>query len=435
MFEDEGDSGFWSAMSNLTKKAKCPIFLTANVVPDSLASSTIRYLHLETSSPKPKECVAKLRRILKSEGLNLKGKFSEDPSANEQLSLIAQLCKCDLRRAINELELYATSLPLSKDCDASPLEIELSTTTTTASRPELLVPFICDISPKEVSPHDFSLLTIRGKHFKFFSTRDCNETSLVVTIGNQLCPAVQRMDDATILAVCPPCSLALGVADSGVIERTGRESRTSRFAPVSIYLYARDRVITRSDAVVTASTDLCDGTSCDALGRKWNIEYAFPPPRYGMLPSRAVDEESAEADFACERSAGNEMREVAMTDKNSPSSFTKEEAVAILEEGVGEWMAKHSESDTKEDTECTLAPAMHPNLQSAKELLDLSSLSGLSSDAAYLEDAFEFGGVPFLAGVVPGFGSSLVNDIAGNNVQSNPEGNERKLLRDANARP
>jgi hypothetical protein len=46
-----------------------------------------------------------------------------------------------------------------------------------------------------------------------------------------------------------------------------------------------------------------------------------------------------------------------------------------------------------------------------------------------LEDGFEFGGVPFLAGVVPGFGASLVNDVVGNNIH------EKKLLRDANARP
>jgi hypothetical protein len=60
MYEEEGDAGFWSALSSLTKKAKCPIFLTANVVPDALVSSTIRYLHLATSLPKPKECVAKM---------------------------------------------------------------------------------------------------------------------------------------------------------------------------------------------------------------------------------------------------------------------------------------------------------------------------------------------------------------------------------------
>jgi len=433
MFEDEGDSGFWAAMSTLTKKAKCPIFLTANVVPDSLVSSHIRYLHLETSSPKPQECVSTMRRILKGEGLNRTETYSESSTTEKKLSLIAQLCKCDLRRVINELQLFATAPPQTKDSGDSPMECD-SCVMASVSAAKFLAPIISDITPTEVSPHDLSLVTIKGENFTAFSTGDRPETVLKVLVGNQVCPAVKVVDDSTILAVCPPCSPPSGVADSGVVVASGRESRTTRFAPVSIHWYVRGRILSRSDAEATATMELRDGTSYTSFGRQWNIEYAFPPPRYGMLANRRADsdEESDEAEFGCQNSIEQALPDTAMTESFSQQAFSKKEAAAMLEEGVREWKTGHSESD---GTEKACAQAISPDAESAQVLDTLSSLTELSSDAALLEDRFEYGGVPFLAGVVPGFGSSLLNDVAGNYVQVNSDGNERKLLRDANARP
>lgn len=437
IFEDEGDAGFWAAMSTLTKKAKCPIFLTANVVPDSLLASHIRYLHLETSSPKPDECVAKMRRILKSEGLSRTERFAEGSAANKQLSLVAQLCKCDLRRMINELQLFATAPPLASDNNTSPMECEASMGES-ASVAEYRGPIISDISPREVSPHDLSLLTIQGKYFTLFSTGNCPEMELKVSIGNQLCPAVKVLDDSTILATCPPCSVGPGVTDSGVIESTGRESRTSRFAPVSIQLFTKGHALSRSDAIMTSTTELCDGTPYTSLGRQWNIQYAFPPPRFGMSTNQLgdSDEESAEEEFGCDEvSARSTVPDTFPTEETSRCVFTKEDAEVMLDNGVREWKAVHSESETKSDADVPCAQVIKPDAESAQVLNALSSLTELSSDAAFLEDGFELGTVPFLAGVVPGCGASLVNDVSGNNVQGNSEGNERKLLRDANARP
>ena len=336
MFEDEGDAGFWSAMSALTKKAKCPIFLTANIVPDSLVSSHMRYIHLETSRPSPDECVTKMRRILRSEGLNRTESFPDGPLANKQLSLIAQLCKCDLRRVINELQFFATAPPPTIDSsDSFVMETE-SPEATIVSSASFPFPLVTDVSPTEVSPYDFSLLTIKGKWFTAFVGSDCPETELSVSIGHQLSPAVKVLDDTTILAVCPPCALAPGIEDSGVIAQTGQESRTSRFALLSIQLHARGRLIARSDADVTTTAELCDGTPYTSLVRQYNIEYAFPPPRYGMLADDPVDsdEDSVEAEFGCndkQRPANNTDSIDSVT---AQREYTEEKFTAIFEKGL-----------------------------------------------------------------------------------------------------
>jgi hypothetical protein len=435
MYEEEGDAGFWSALCSLTKKAKCPIFLTANVVPAALLSSTIRYRHLVTSLPKPKDCVSKMRRIIKSEGFRRLDTCVDRSVADKHLSLIAQLCKCDLRRITNELQLYASGLPVSKtDGNATGVESSISDEITCRARTEYATPTITDFSPKQVSPHDLSLLTITGTNFTCFRASDCSDTVLQVSIGNQLCPAVQLLNDSTILAVCPPFLPPPGVNDCCVTESTGHESRTSRFAPISIRSYGSFGLISTLVAT-TSTTELCDSTSIASLDRKWNVEYGFPPPRHGILDfvySRATDSdsESVEEEFKYEATTVPELHSHAPTNSISKSKDVKNEAALILEQGVRDWNSAHSEG-MESKSECPRISAS--DSESLLKLQVWSSQAQLASDAAMLEDAFEFGGMPFLAGEVPGFGASLVNDVAGNNIHS--EGNETRLLRDANARP
>lgn len=433
MYEDEGDAGFWGALSSLTKKAKCPIFLTANVVPDALLSSSIRYRHLETFLPKPKECVTKMRQIIKSEGFSLIDTFAYPSVTDKQLSFIAQLCKCDLRRVINELQLYASGPSVMKtDGDAT---TESSTPEITYdSRVDFATPIITDISPKQVSPHDLSLLTIRGKNFT--SLRASGRDIFVqVSIGNQLCPAVRILNDSTILAVLPSYLPPRGVDDFGVIEKTGQESRTSRFAPLSIHFHCAFGLISTLDAT-TSTTELCDGTSSISLGRRWNVEYAFPYPRHVILDyvrSRTTgnDGESGEEELECEATTAPGLHSYTITNSTSKGEDVRKEAALILEEGVRDWNASHFE---RIECEVVCDRACAPdNEQCLRKLEVLSSQAHLTSDAAMLEDALECGGLPFLVGEVPGFGASLVNDVAGN--RSHSEGSEKRLFRDANARP
>jgi hypothetical protein len=428
MYEEEGDAGFWSALSSLTKKAKCPIFLTANVVPDALLSSTIRYRHLETALPRPKDCVSKMRRIIENEGFGRLNTFADLSAGDKQLALIAELCKCDLRRIINELQLNANGPPLPQTDGDANMEItpdEMTCDTTT----DYATPIITDISPKQVSPHDLSLLTITGKYFTSFRATDCSDNLLQVSIGNQLCPAVQLLNDSTVLAVCPSFLPPLGVNDFGVIERTAQESRTCRFAAVSIRFYGSFGLISS-----TSTIDLCAGASIASLGQRWNIEYAFPPPRHGILDyaqSHAADnndDEGVVEEFERDPTSSAKLHSRVASRPRAKRKYVKKEAAMILEEGVRAWNSDHYER-MESDNDCPRKSP--PDIDSLRKLQVWSSQAQLASDAAMLEDAFELGGIPFLAGEVPGFGASLINDVAGNNT----EGNEKRLLRDANARP
>ena len=398
-------------------------------------SSNIRYNHFEMTRPKPEECVTRIRRILRSERINRTGNFVDGPSANEQLSLIARLCKCDLRRVVNELQLFATAPTRVKDDELDEMDFNESNVAGSGCVSEFHSPMISEVSPLQVSPHDLTLLTIRGKHFSLGD-------GLEVFIGDQRSPALRVLNDSTVLAVCPPCSLPPGVSDSGLIFETGRESRMSRFAPVSINLYVGSKVCVGSESNVATTTEICDGTHCTSLRRQWNVEYAFPPPRHGIRVHRPVesDEESIEAEFGSDEDIHKNMAlPVATRPEETPRrKFTKAEADALLEGGVQEWKSSHSraESDTSQEIEKGKTSVREvPDVDAAKKLEATSSSAALSSDAAVLGDGFELGGVPFLSGVVPGFGSTLVSDGSGKADKSTGGGNARSLLRDANARP
>lgn len=417
MYEDEGDSGFWSALSSLTKKAKCPIVLTANVVPASLVSSSIRFQHLETSYPSPAECASKIQQIAQLEGLTLLEKFDDWSTAEEQLSMIARLCRCDVRRIINELHLFASAPPTRTDCGA--VTVEASTVALASDIRSTFAPpvIITSVSPKQVSSHDFSLLTITGQNFVPVDSCDFK-----VSIGDQLCPAVKLMNACTILAVCPPCLIPSGISDSSIIEQSGTESRTLRFSPVSIRVFANGRMATASQDSIFEE-QLCDGTTSVSLGPKWNIEYCFPPPRRGMLDcsgSLAADSDSEEVEFEGERTAvSSNVSQEPTTHPQSLCAYSSDEAMRILDEGVGAWKATNAGEPWAGGTDDM---AMARDDESVKKMDMWSSLSGIASDAAMLEEGFERGGLPFLAGAVPGFGTSFVNNDAGH-------------IRDANARP
>ena len=400
MYEDEGDSGFWAALNSLRKKAKCPIVLTANAVPDSLLSSSMRYLHLEMSLPTPKECASKMRRIIKSEGLRRYETPLNGSDPNEQLSLIAELCRCDLRRICNELQLFSSGPVRIEDQDCIEKHVKTTSPETTAtSRSDDASPTITDISPKQVSPHDPTLLTITGKNFNSFSTTSGSETTCQVTIGSQLCRAARIMDDSTILAVCPPCLLPSGVDDCGAFEGSAQECRTCRFAPVSLRGHAPTGAIVTTDAAFS-TTQLCDGTPATFLGPKWNVEYGFPPPRRAMLEyvsnRETEDDESVEEEFEVETTTTAAELPHSTVAKTSPQcADSAEEAAAILEKGVREWNVAHSKSPVEEGDADKSRPAAVSDSVSARNVEIWASQAELASDVALLEDGFRVWWRPF----------------------------------------
>ncbi len=97
------DTAFWPALAQVSQKAKCPIVLTATSAPDELNNFKMKHIALER--PSSTECSVQLAEVAKSEGM----RFSKNLDVGEtsrRLNLIAEVCQCDLRKILNEMQLF-----------------------------------------------------------------------------------------------------------------------------------------------------------------------------------------------------------------------------------------------------------------------------------------------------------------------------------------
>ena len=103
------DTAFWPALAQVAQKAKCPIVLTATSVPAELNNSRFKYITLDR--PLPQECSIKMAQVSKSEGMSFNDISLEEKL--KRLSLIAEVCQCDMRKILNTMQLFAKSRPSS----------------------------------------------------------------------------------------------------------------------------------------------------------------------------------------------------------------------------------------------------------------------------------------------------------------------------------
>jgi len=103
----ETDVGFWQSLNNLSKKAKCPIILTAQEIPQQLFnSSAITYRYAFLTKPTPMECASKMCQIAKMENMAWQKDCKDKSVIKDGLSTVARLCNCDMRKIMNEMQLY-----------------------------------------------------------------------------------------------------------------------------------------------------------------------------------------------------------------------------------------------------------------------------------------------------------------------------------------
>ena len=139
------------------------------------------------------------------------GTAGKEEENRRLLCRIAELCGCDLRRIINEMQLY--SHHVSKEANmSSALSCDTWERTSGEVSDELDAPTISNIFPKSSQSDQYSVVTIMGNHFINDTDRVCTE----VTIGGLPCPVVRVVSKNIMLVVCPPCVLPSGVDASGV---------------------------------------------------------------------------------------------------------------------------------------------------------------------------------------------------------------------------
>ena len=416
IFESDGDTAFWSALNDLTRKARCPVFLTANVFPRGLASASARFRLARTALPTTLECAHKMMQLIQQEGVCSQQNVEEENNMLTGLKGLAELCGCDIRHIMHELQLFAF-------LNASQLSVEECTMSEIQSRTEILptatirpVIAVESVSPQMVSSSSCSLIIVKGKDFGLLcpSSRSTGP-SLEVIVGDQRCPLATVIDNETILAVCPPCSTP-GYVDVTGCRKTStaigrRSSPEARFAQLTLQSSQStgSRPISSSSIV---SHLLLDDNRISASSI-CNIEYSFPdvaPRKIGHASKDNDDDDSiSECEFGDKKVSDNEWKKNQtsfLTKKKSPGepilgeTSGLEEAKELFNKELEKFKALTTENASESKVVAhSDTPAVEREIEETLEILarDLQ----LASDASLLDSHT---GLPFLTGASPGFG-------------------------------
>jgi len=315
LFDDatggKGDVGFWSALGALARATKSPIFLTANACPQpldpersgSLAGSCLR---LNVERPSPIECASKLLQVGAREGLKVRPEWKARGSeaVQKRLSKIASLCNSDLRKLMNELQVFTAAAAAAATSPASatpnwfqPIQSsggnigrdgsggdydkrENITENSERNPTPARVPVVTSLTPTKIPMDKHSVVTLQGTGFESLRNRGQPAgVPPIVRIGNHAeCPA-HIIDDQTLLVRCPPYRIA---------ERE-RHCHTfcSRLAKRILPVTVQGSLATRC----VSTENIVDGTR--VYGTRWlTVEYALVED---LLPSASPRDEPLES--------------------------------------------------------------------------------------------------------------------------------------------
>lgn len=414
IFESDGDTAFWSALNDLTRKARCPVFLTSNAFPRGLVSSSARFRHARTTLPTKLECANKMMQLIQQEGVCSQQDVEE--TMLKDLKRLAELCGCDIRNIMHELQLFASLnalQPSMRESTMSEVQSRTEILPASAIRPVITIE---SVSPKLVPSSSYSLIIIKGKDFGLLSLSNRTDgPSLEVFVGDQRCPLATLVDNETILAVCPPCSIP-GYVDVTGCRKTstaiGRQSSPeARFAQLTIQSSQSTGSRPISSSSVASHLLLDDNRI--SVSSICNVEYTFPDvaPRKIVNANKDSDDDDSisECEFGDKGLSDNAWKTFQtsfLTKKKSPGepilgeTSGLEEAKLLFTKELEKLKAVTTEnaSQAKVDGQSD-APAVDRDIEETLDILarDLQ----LASDASLLDSHT---GLPFLTGASPGFG-------------------------------
>ena len=447
------DTAFWPALAQVAQKAKCPIVLTATSLPAELNNFRFKYIALER--PLPQECSIKMAQVSKSEGMSFNDISLEEKL--KRLSLIAEVCQCDVRKILNTMQLFqfAKSQTSSSNVKVDMNNFGLQPDANCSSNMSNMVveddrPLVSNVEPKLVPRDKHTLITITGKGFSSTSfpaqSSDMVEPT-VVFIGGKECSHFRVVSDTQIIAVCPPCVIPRGVSNDIRYEEEGSKNidcLTCKFAEIVVYKKSSNGLLLDSSSHLGAFGTKSNGSnveydiklrdddwearaSKDDLARRLNAQKkaqknmaddndglsssddeefdAKPGPKKKEIESESEEDDNPLDD----RKPGTETSptEKVEDDHDSKESETEEltdiDPQTLLDEAIAK-LDCHSKELSREaavPTDANPMPLVDVN-NFADELARLS-------DAILIEDSLSSLAIPSLSGAVEGFGSHAIN--------------------------
>mmetsp|Transcript_22575 Transcript_22575/g.53364 ORF Transcript_22575/g.53364 Transcript_22575/m.53364 type:complete len:1340 (+) Transcript_22575:309-4328(+) len=392
LFDD--DVGFWAALASVVKTTKCPIILTANQYPPNILSgSQFPCQFIEAKRPSPLECAQKVLQICQHERIQIQPHLrSEGPErTHEQLARIAEVCDCDLRRMMFELQLFAAPSSLSSGSRSTATNNAVMTNM--SEQPDTPLdwrPMFLRLEPSTVPMDTYSIVRITGENLSSLLNAQ-SDTS--VWVGDQRCQ-YKVVDDETILVLCPP------IDDFQNDENSTYSSRlVRRIVPISLECPLLGQFKSSLPSQVVVRSKLIDDN--DILEtRRLSILYEYPEK---SLPEPKTESEDEIDDFDCSDEDGQ---------KPIPQILSTRK-MASREEGEALWQTALSNCVPMDSSDSSDPIDRFPRRDDT--MLDIlenqSRYATNNSDAAVLED--ELYGLPFLAGACQGYAFDYTEECVG----------------------
>jgi DNA polymerase III delta prime subunit len=397
LYNDAGDAGFWTALADLTMRAKCPIFLTANSIPDGIAALSGRYTHVDMDVS-ARECCASIRSIVEQEGFI----YKDNVDAEAGLFRLADMCKYDLRRISHELQMFslypstrhADNMDSAKVCFGPTLRVESACapvdSCASAARIE-------SVSPQGVRFDEYTLVTIKGFNFLTLATQPTKDKGYPVEVqfGDQLCLEARIMSDTTVLAVCAPFPkpYVYRVEEESNHRHAHHHSRCycAEYKAVSIASVRKASIASSTKGFVSMYTSP-DGTKLLEQDSPCFLEVHYSTVMSSVEDDIGLDVSQSDS----EREFDSATNEASLCVKPMPAKAVDHALISqTLRSAICEWTAS--------------VPALAGDRMPPPSIYDLRALSraaALESDAALLEDLSTLGR-PYLSGACRGFGFDL----------------------------
>jgi hypothetical protein len=447
MFEE--DTGFWLALTQVSQKAKCPIVLTANSTPPEL--SNFRFQSICLKRPPRQECAIKMAHIAKSKGM----RFNHDVNLDERLdrlSLIAEVCKCDMRKILNEMQLFnftksrRHSRTTRIDTNTFGLQLNRGCSTPHGSVDDR--PLILNMEPKFIPKDRHTLIRITGENFSSvaFPGQHGKAGSSTLHIGGNECSHYRIVSATEIFAICQPCAIPKGVTEKAIYQddfAKNIDCLTCKFLEVAVRKKCANGLVLHSSSLLGLEND------DSPASKKWNIEYDIPlrDDAWREYVSREDLIRKLKSRKEAQGNAANGKGVLVFSDEeefeNEPAPQESNVQVQFNEGGEQSLEIECERDDV--DPQAMLDAAIAGMEESEKTSMirlssdvDLVTLVEfnhfadevrLLSDAIMLEDAFSTLAIPSLAGSVEGFGSDFL-ESASATVSSVP-----KLCKGKNKKP
>lgn len=410
-------------------------------MPPELLSGTFNFEHIELQRPTIEECCSKMEEVAKAEGILLK------EEGKDHLSFVAEYFQCDVRRILNEMQLYSSmthsACSSNRGIDIIPRSFRAKEIPDNDIEDER--PMIHSIDPIKIPRECHSLITIKGTHFHHAT----------LYLGGEICPHFSVVNDSTILAVCPPLNIPDGVFE-------GLVYKNSIFLDNQIKCYSSKFV----DVVVRrrcSNGRVFDSSSyLNSQRFNWNIQYDASMELTMLDQKILMNKEEFISRAKAQRkkleneanngflSSGEEMEfeddtlqrpgvkriiDDSSSDEEAGRDYVDDKCVAqpkvmdedphtLLEAALSEVTIEQPSKEVNQTkiTDCLITQT---------ELDLFAQELNRMSDVAFLEDTLL--SLPLLSGAVEGLGSQSIDGVFHDSFPMDPSID--KLSKDSNHRP